>query len=477
MATSFDRKSLVSAAVGGAAAACVVVAYLWQRDAAEEKRAAAASRDMPQRFGAMDVGDARATSSRARSASQPEVEGPVTFPLSRSLYKRLEHDGYLVLRGMLPQETVAAARGVCEKIVDGLAAKLLAEGKIADLMEGEPFERRLAKLYEAHPEEAPTIFREELHAEGAKCLFFNGTLLDTVERILNTSEVRLYPNYALYPKMPQGAASATPAAAADDADPSLQRWHAGRMVPSDAHTGDEVREAVNGMINAWTPLVSTTKANGCIRVIPRSHMLDVVALQPARTQNVYQKAREEGYLEANGGAVTRFIRDGNFEVVDLELEPGDVLLFKQRLVHSGRPNRTDTVRWSFDWRYQDAALPTLREEQGHIARSEAQPHAVVRDGRHWATLPMDDGASKLKYTRTPRAADGAVAASRRRSQAQTRDAVALQLSGSSSPSRARAAAAVAAAAAAAVAPLRLACARPMARCAGAAGARCSRRRP
>ena len=106
------------------------------------------------------------------------------------------------LKGMLPADVVAAARGVCERIVDGLARKLVAEGKAASALEGEPFETRLARLFESHPEDAPRIFREELHAEGMKRLFFDSQLLDVVERILGTPEIRLYPNYAVYPKMP-----------------------------------------------------------------------------------------------------------------------------------------------------------------------------------------------------------------------------------------------------------------------------------
>ena len=369
MATSFDRKSLVSAAVGGAAAACVVVAYLWQRDAAEEKRAAAASRDMPQRFGAMDVGDARATSSRARSASQPEVEGPVTFPLSRSLYKRLEHDGYLVLRGMLPQETVAAARGVCEKIVDGLAAKLLAEGKIADLMEGEPFERRLAKLYEAHPEDAPTIFRQELRTQAMSHLFFNAPLLDLVARILDTPELRLAGDFAAYPKRPRSALPAAQQQVLYAGGKSL--WHAARMNYDQLNVSEELMEAsLEGTINVWTPLVSTTKANGCVRVVPGSHRLDVLCMLPRQDAHSHP-SKGRGYLEVD----EQLMAAHENKAVDVELEPGDIFLFKQNLIHSGRPNTTDGVRWSMDWRYQDARRQNLNlnPELSSLARSASNP--------------------------------------------------------------------------------------------------------
>ena len=41
-----------------------------------------------------------------------------------------------------------------------------------------------------------------------------------------------------------------------------------------------------------------------------------------------------------------------------------------------------------DFRYQDAAVDTLRTTQGHLARSVSNPAAVVRDGEHWASLGL-----------------------------------------------------------------------------------------
>ena len=41
-----------------------------------------------------------------------------------------------------------------------------------------------------------------------------------------------------------------------------------------------------------------------------------------------------------------------------------------------------------DFRYQDAAFPTLRKTSGHLARSIENPGGVVRDGEHWAGLGL-----------------------------------------------------------------------------------------
>ena len=81
----------------------------------------------------------------------------------------------------------------------------------------------------------------------------------------------------------------------------------------------------------------------CFEPLTRSHTHDVVSLQPARTRSSYHRAREgsDGYLEVDSGSVQSLIDSGHFTVVDIELEPGDVLLFKQNLIHSGRPNSVD----------------------------------------------------------------------------------------------------------------------------------------
>ena len=72
--------------------------------------------------------------------------------------------------------------------------------------------------------------------------------------------------------------------------------------------------------------------------------------------------------------------------VSIELDPGDVVLFHNMLFNQGLPNNTDTVRWSMDWRYQDAIQPTLRQEQGHLARSKLQPDNVVHNQLEWLNL-------------------------------------------------------------------------------------------
>jgi ectoine hydroxylase-related dioxygenase (phytanoyl-CoA dioxygenase family) len=72
--------------------------------------------------------------------------------------------------------------------------------------------------------------------------------------------------------------------------------------------------------------------------------------------------------------------------VDIECEPGDVVLFSNILVHCGGQNSTKKIRWSLDWRFQDASKPTLRAENGHIIYSRDDQSSVVKDDETWSSF-------------------------------------------------------------------------------------------
>jgi ectoine hydroxylase-related dioxygenase (phytanoyl-CoA dioxygenase family) len=277
------------------------------------------------------------------------VTHALTADLGR-LRQQFERQGYFILRGFFEQEMLQAARPELSTLVDQHAARLLAEGKIADAMASEPFETRLARLYENCLTEAPKLFRRELHLPGLFPLFFHPRLLDLIEAFLGP-EIRLYPNYSVRPKLPEWQGT-------------LVLWH-----QDGGYTSGEV-EALR-MINCWAPLVPTRVENGCMRFIPGTHRLGVV---PHEQRPHYLEIAQE-YLEPRLD-----------QAVPIEVDPGDVVLFHNLLFHQGLPNHSRTIRWSLDWRYQDATQPTMRAERGHIARSRRDPASAVRSEEEWAGL-------------------------------------------------------------------------------------------
>ncbi len=272
------------------------------------------------------------------------------------LRQQFDDQGYVKLKGFLDSSVVAQARTAMEALVEQRAQQLVAAGKIASPMHAEPFETRFFRLYEEHLDDAPKSFRRELHLSGLFELFFNPALLDVVE-VLIGPEVRLYPNYTARPKFPDWKGTEV-------------LWH------QDGGYTEQVAEDVESvelqrMVNVWTPLVPARAANGCMQFVPGTHKLGAVPHES-----------REYYLEIARESLDPYVESA----VDVELDPGDVVLFQNLLFHRGQPNLSKEIRWSFDWRYQDARQPTLRKEEGHIARSSSNPDCAVKSADEWASL-------------------------------------------------------------------------------------------
>jgi phytanoyl-CoA hydroxylase len=273
---------------------------------------------------------------------------------------RLTKEGYVILRQFVEPSVVQEARAALESLVESYAQRLRAGGLISDAeaTADAPFETRLYRLYRDHLDQAPTLMRQELHLPGLFGLFFHARLLDQMEDLLGP-EIRLYPNYSARPKLPDHA-------------PTEVLWHqdAGYTVQvqrPEAGAADALR-----MVNVWMPLVPATPENGCMQFLPGTHRLGVVP----------HGMGAHGYLEI----AEEHLAPRRPDAVDVVLDPGDVVLFSNLLFHRGQPNRSRTIRWSLDWRYQDATQPTLRPEQGHLARSRAHPELAVASAPHWASL-------------------------------------------------------------------------------------------
>jgi ectoine hydroxylase-related dioxygenase (phytanoyl-CoA dioxygenase family) len=276
--------------------------------------------------------------------------------LEDDLKPRFEEQGYVILHGILEPEVIRGVRKELKHLVDECGREMYERGEINDLHQDKAFETRLYHLYQNHVEDAPRRFREELHRVGMYPLFFHPRLLDVVESILGT-EIRLYPNYTVRPKFPNWAGHQV-------------LWHQDGGYTEFGRDSDQDVSALR-MVNVWTPLVPVSVENGCMQFVPGTHKLGAVPHES-----------KEHYLEI----AQEHLKPRLEEAVNIILDPGDVVLFHNMLFHQGLPNRSQEIRWSVDWRYQDATQPTLRPAIGHIARSRNHPETVVHNAREWAHL-------------------------------------------------------------------------------------------
>lgn len=285
--------------------------------------------------------------------------------MDRSAFiKQYESDGYVILKQFLPSELVAGMKQAVDQIVDTLAQQRMEAGELSDRYEDTPFETRYLKVFEDAPEKAPVQFVDELHVDAFYDMMSYPPLLDLAESVLG-GEIRLAPGYFVRPK-----------AFPDHRFQSL--WHQDAAYLYLGNQGHP-REAFDRIrtMNVWTPLVPVNQNNGCMQFIPGTHtdgMAEHVPLPP------------HDYLEIDRTRLDPALHSGR--VVDVVLDPGDIVLFNTLLFHQGQDNHSGQVRWSVDFRFQDARQSTLIDLQGHLLCSQVTPEKTVRSRCHWRSLSV-----------------------------------------------------------------------------------------
>jgi hypothetical protein len=103
-------------------------------------------------------------------------------------------------------------------------------------------------------------------------------------------------------------------------------------------------EPHDDIIHLWLALKPTTTENGCLRVLPRSHLGDVMRLAPSDDS--------ENMLLEGTQAVIDAKED---EFVDLVLKAGEASLHHHRTVHGSGPNRSGAERLGVSITYMPTA--------------------------------------------------------------------------------------------------------------------------
>jgi phytanoyl-CoA hydroxylase len=127
------------------------------------------------------------------------------------------------------------------------------------------------------------------------------------------------------------------------------------------------------IITAWVAVTDSTVANGGLVVIPGSHHdLITHCSHGASGRNL---------------SIPDALLPG--EPASLEVTSGSVIFMHRRLVHGSHVNVSDTLRWSFDFRYQPTGKPTGRPQFPGFIVSSRKPGAAVNDPAQWAQEWLD----------------------------------------------------------------------------------------
>ena len=262
--------------------------------------------------------------------------------LARDRIEEYERDGFLFVRGLLQDRDLEPLRRVITAQVDREARQKQDAGAIDDLHENAPFERRLYEVYRGIKRNSGNwnqeVFSRELYDFGT-----NPAILDLVESILGP-EIQFNGDYWVRSKLPHESLTTYP-------------WH-----QDSGYYGDATEK--HHILSLWIPLVDVNEVNGCMQMMPGSHRW---GLLPAMDDgDGHLQPREE--IEKRG------------QCVAATMEVGDVLAFHNLTFHRSTMNRSDSIRWSIDFRYSAIGVPLdwLFKNciNGFVARSRSNPGQV-----------------------------------------------------------------------------------------------------
>lgn len=141
--------------------------------------------------------------------------------------------------------------------------------------------------------------------------------------------------------------------------PNILCWSTGffgKAANSMGHVGYHQDASVNfvepndDVIHVWLALRPTTTENGCLRVLPRSHLGEVLPLLPSESA---KKMLLEGTQTENGWQAPLDADEDEF--VDLVLDAGEASLHHHCTIHGSGPNRSGSHRLGVSITYMTTA--------------------------------------------------------------------------------------------------------------------------
>ena len=226
------------------------------------------------------------------------------------LRSRLDEEGYVYLRGVLPPSLIADIRAELLAILSDagwIRRDTTRDDAIADLSN-----------FVAEPDPAfLAVFYRELSLKSINALAHRPELVAIFEQVFQ-DDVLVHPRIITRNMFPQKEAYTTP-----------------------AHQDHPLVQGPKDHYAAWIPLGDCPKPMGGYSLAPRTHKSGYFRIEPA-------------------------LGIGQMEIVDLPSEwvhsptrMGDVVIHHAMLVHRGVPNRSDAIRLSVDCRYQRLRDPVV----------------------------------------------------------------------------------------------------------------------
>lgn len=286
------------------------------------------------------------------------------------LLEEFNRQGYVVVERLFDPEDLQPLVNDYTDLLDSMANDWYAAGKIPSAFSDLPFDQRLAVLLGETDEEfyrhfditlphGPITEETPMHLSPTVFDFLrHPKLLDYVEMFVGP-EIYVNPIQHVRIKPPEAAVIANPN---QSNLVKTTTWHQDQGVA-------RVEADATEMLTVWIAVNDATIDNGCLCVVPGSHDRGLTTHCP---------------IGEHGGLLSIPSKMIEENVTPLPMPAGSVLFMHRLTKHTSLANKSNSIRWSFDLRYQPVGQPTGRDEfPGFVARSRRNPDSVQDNFDVW----------------------------------------------------------------------------------------------
>mmetsp|Transcript_68988 Transcript_68988/g.206902 ORF Transcript_68988/g.206902 Transcript_68988/m.206902 type:complete len:416 (+) Transcript_68988:23-1270(+) len=271
----------------------------------------------------------------ARRVASWTTEYQPTGALTAEQHRQFFEDGFVIVPDLVPHDVLESAIASVETLVDHLAHRLHAAGKISELHEGAGFDQRLTLLEEQFPHASVLLHKNGVLPDGIQRVWDHRALMAVAQQLLGADvDIAGHPVWNLRCKTPERLSHGQ----------ATVPWH-----QDNAYLDEESWATLQ--VTAWVPLVSTNATNGCMQVVRGAHRSGGTATHACCVGGTWYTEITPEEIEATLGA------DMQSDVVTCEVPFGSVLLLNNLVPHRSLPNYSGGIRWSLDLRWQRADEP------------------------------------------------------------------------------------------------------------------------
>ena len=264
--------------------------------------------------------------------------------LDQDQIKQYSEFGFLKVDNVVTEDSMNNLIKVINEEVDKRTLRLYASGLIKETAKNESFARRWYEVSRqiSDPQDTGTGWHGCMFSKELYDMWTHPAILDVVGSVIG-NEIQCNGDYWVRPKLPGEIRTALP-------------WHQdSAYMPG---SGEQHWPTV------WLPLVPVDSVNGTLQFISGSHQLSV---------------QDHGAESASKFKTPAVDPSAGKEVVTLDMNPGDLVIFHNRVFHRSTVNGSSAIRWSADFRYSPKGDPITglwHEKMCFTARSIEFPGHV-----------------------------------------------------------------------------------------------------